>query len=77
VRQREEEIPPFQKVMNVKQTVRTFVKANSVFKDWVEDNENVASQVIDHDSTCWKLDRFVKDADDIPRIIDVMKSYGL
>lgn len=57
--------------------MRSFVKANSVFKDWAEDSDDVNAQIIEHDSKWWKLDRFVKDANEIPRIVDVMKEHAL
>jgi hypothetical protein len=32
-------------------------------------------QILDHDSKCWKIERFVKDPEDIPRIFELVRKY--
>ncbi len=76
VRQREEEIPVFTKKLRMKSTQRRFDKQMSIFKDWQEDTVDIYHQLIEHDSKLWKVERFVKDPADIPKIIDVLKKYA-
>jgi hypothetical protein len=76
VRQREEDIPLFTKKLRIKSTQRKFNKNSSAFKDWQEDTNEILAQVIDHDSKLWKVERFVKDANDLPKIIAILKQYA-
>lgn len=52
-----------------------FKKHQTVFKDWYEDTDETFNQVLEHDTKYWKLDRFVKDAEDIPRVVEIIKKY--
>ena len=75
IRQREEEIPVYTKKTKMKTTTRKFNKNVSSFKDWQEDTPDILSQVIDHDSKLWKVERFVKEPADLPKIIETLKKY--
>ena len=61
----------------MKTTTRKFNKNVSSFKDWQEDTPDILSQVIDHDSKLWKVERFVKEPADLPKIIETLKKYCL
>lgn len=69
VRQREEDIPLYTKPIKIKKTTRAFSKFNTVFREWLDDTKDVLDSIIDHDSKYWKVDRFVKDVNDLPKII--------
>lgn len=51
------------------------MRANSVFKDWIEDSEKVVEKCIDHDVNVWKVQKFVKDGIEQDRVRDLLKEH--
>ena len=47
-----------------------FVKDNSVFAQWKEDNKTILDKVCEHDFENWKLQKVVKDARDVSCYFD-------
>jgi hypothetical protein len=44
---------------------RTFGKEKSVFKDWKSDTPEMITSMVANDLAYWKIDKFVKQADDL------------
>jgi len=57
------------------QEVRKFSKANSVFKDFKEENEDLIRKQLENDGTYNKLNRFIKDPGELARTYDVLRKY--
>jgi len=64
VPQRIDIIPSNNKERKIIEKVREFYKQKSVFKDWVEDTEEILEQCMEHDFKHWKLEKFVKNEED-------------
>lgn len=72
---RTEEIPAFVKQGKSHQKVRTFKKQNSVFKDWKEDDDKRIDAAFEHDTSHWKVPRFVKDPDEQKHVLFLIKKH--
>lgn len=55
--------------------MRKFDKANSVFKDFKEENEDLLRKQLEYDATLNKLARFIKDPEDLKRTYEVLLKY--
>lgn len=55
--------------------VRKFNKANSVFRDFKEENEDFIRRQLENDGTYNKLNRFIKDPGELARTYDVLRKY--
>ena len=65
IQAREEEVPPFAKVSKSKVRVRVFCREESVFADWKVDTDAMLKTAFRADRENWKLDRFIRDPDDL------------
>ena len=43
---------------------RVFVRKNSVFHPWIEDNQEIFDDMFENDILCWKMHGYVKNEDD-------------
>lgn len=67
---RNEEIGPY--VKGNEQDIIYFDKNASVFKEWKEDTPEIYAQVIESDKKYWKLNRFIKDHEDLDKCSKVL-----
>lgn len=72
-RKRDEDPPIFAKTMKSNTVSRAFSKHNSVFKEWKEDTPQQIAECIEHDIKLWHVSRFVKDADELVNVEDVLR----
>ena len=52
-----------------------FVKAASVFADWVEDTPKILQAALAHDLRNWKLHKITDDISEQTKVIDVIHKY--
>lgn len=69
---RQEEIPLFSKSLKLSNKQDLFQKPISVFRDWIEDTDDIVKNCLSHDTRNWKVKRFV-DKEDYGPILDVIK----
>jgi len=51
--------------MTSKVVERTYVKEKSVFREWKADTPEIINNMVGYDLAYWKIDKFVKQADDL------------
>ena len=59
----------------MKEKIRKFVKGESVFKDWKEDNPTLLSKSLMNDIKYWKVQRLSKDDNEYSDIIQTLLKY--
>jgi len=72
IQAREEEVPPFAKMPKSKVRVRVFCREDSVFADWKVDTDAMLKTAFRADRENWKLDRFIRDPEDLMRSEQVL-----
>ena len=74
---REEDIPPFAKIMASKVIERGFTKETSVFGKWRADTESSINTAFNEDRKFWKGHRFIKEEIDRTDTELILKKYYL
>ena len=55
---------------------RSFGKEKSVFKDWKSDTPEMILAMVAADLNCWKIEKFVKQGDDVANCAKVITNHA-
>lgn len=72
---REEEIPKFVLSRRKVEFTRVFRKDQSVFAKWKQDTSSIYQKCIEHDTRCWRLNKMIKDPEQLKETITVVTKY--
>ena len=69
---RTEDIPFHEKKRKTTVNQKFFIKKNSVFKDWKEDQQKTLEECLDHDVRHWRVGKFIKDIFEQDKVQDIV-----
>ena len=73
---RQEDVPHFAKATKQHKLVRKFNRKNSVFNEWVHDDDQLALECIEQDMRWWNIPRLIKDKQERDELKVIVREHA-